>query len=158
MKTLFRYGAVASVFLMTAGTAALAQNYNPTSNPKFNQGYNSYDNSQGVTQAAPGWDQGMQSGGQGWNQSMQGGTQGWGQQKWVPGMQGSTGMNNQSFASGSETRPTPQEAQQELSKFGYRNVQVMEPIQGWTAHATKNGDPVLVVIDDNGRIATYSGD
>ena len=40
MKKLFRYGAVASIFLLTAGSAAFAQTYNPNYGPGCGQGWN----------------------------------------------------------------------------------------------------------------------
>jgi hypothetical protein len=33
----------------------------------------------------------------------------------------------------------------------------MERVEGWQARATRNGERVFVVIDDEGRIATYRG-
>ena len=182
MKTLVKYGAIASAFLMTAGTAALAQNYDRG----YNQGYDTYwqkddynvgpgrAQSSGQDWGRQGWDQrGTQGGGQGWNRQgwdqhgMQGGGQGWDRQGWQQGrdqrwgqhrgtqagMQGTSGSG-----SGMEDRPSQQEARQELSKYGYNNVRNLEPVQGWSARATKNGDPVHVVIDDNGMVATYRGD
>jgi hypothetical protein len=126
MKKLFRYGAVASIFLLTAGSAALAQNYNPN----YGQG-------------------GMQ--GQDWHQ---GGMQG---QGWHPGsgggwIQGSGGGWQQGSGG-----PSAQDAYQELSKHGYNNIQGLERVQGWEARATRNGDRVHVLIDDDGMIATYRG-
>jgi hypothetical protein len=132
MKRLFRYGAVASIFLLSAGPAALAQNYNPNYGQGWHQGGGwSQSGMQG-----PGWSQDgrrFQGSGGGWTQGSGGGSQ-----------QGSGG-------------PSAQDAYQELSKHGYNNIQGMERVRGWEARATKNGDRVHVVIDDDGMIATYRG-
>jgi hypothetical protein len=124
MKSLFKYGAVASIFLMTAGPAALAQNYNPT----YGQG------------GGQGWNQGS-----GWNQNQGGG---WNQGGFSGGGQGASQNMNE---------PSQQDAQQELSKYGFNNIRGLERSEGWEAHATKNGDQVHVFINDDGMIATYSG-
>ncbi len=127
MKTLFKYGAVASVFLLTAGPAALAQNYNPNYGPGWNQG--------GSNQSSPAWHQGgFSGGGQGWNQG---------------GFSGSS--------QGPSNMPSAQEAYQQLNKFGYNNIQGMERSRGWEARATKDGDRVHVFVDDDGMVATYRG-
>jgi hypothetical protein len=103
MRTALKYAAIGGVFLMTAGTAAMAQN---------------------------------------WNQSE---TQGSGQRQYQPGVQGGYHF------------PSQPVAQQELSRYGYNNLSNFQRVQGWSAHATRNGDRVHVMIDDNGMIATYAG-
>ena len=144
MKGLFKYGAVASIFLLTAGSAAFAQNiyYNPSSGSDRSQagGWNQGSGS--------GWDQGGMRGMRGYGY---GGTQGYG-----GGMQSSQGWNR-SMNTGS-SGPSQQDAYQELSKYGFNNVRNLQRSEGWEAHATKNGDRVHVFLDDDGMIATYRGD
>jgi hypothetical protein len=150
MKSLFKYGAVASIFLLTAGSAAFAQNYTPGGS-SWNQGSD-----------GSGWNQNQGSGGSsGWNQGAQGSNQG--SQGWNQG--GSQGWNQGGFSGGSQGQgqgqnegPSQQDAYQELSKYGYNNVRNLQRSEGWEAHATKNGDRVHVFIDDDGMIATYRGD
>jgi hypothetical protein len=131
MQKLFRYGAVASIFLLTAGPAAFAQNYNPNYGPGGGQS----------------WNQGGQGG---WNQGGQGG---WNQGGFSGGGQGmSQGVNQNT------NEPNQQDAFQELSKYGFNNIRNLQRSEGWEAHATKNGDRVHIFIDDDGMIATYRGD
>jgi len=163
MNGLFKYGAVASIFLMTAGPAVFAQNYSSSGGSDWNQGSGWNEGSGG------GWNQGSGSGwrpsGQGWNQSgMQGG--GWNQGGNQGGFSGGgQGWNQGGFSGGgqrpsqgSNNEPSQQDAYQELSKFGYNNIRNLQRSEGWEAHATKNGDRVHVFIDDDGIIATYRGE
>src|SRR5690348_1537690 len=148
MKSLFKYGAVASVFLLTAAPMALAQNYNPGGGSGWNQGDQGWNQSgtQGErwNQGNQGWNQnGMQ--GERWNQN-----QGWNQ--------GGFSGSSQGWNQGTNKEPSQQDAYQELSKYGYNNVRNLQRSEGWEAHATKNGDRVHVFIDDDGMIATYRGD
>jgi len=159
MKGLFKYGAIASIFLLTAGSAAFAQNYSPSSGADWNQGSGwNQGSSTGWHNGSQGWNQGgMQSGG--WNQN---GNQGWNQgsnQGWNQGsFSGSSQGSNQSMNQGANNEPSQQDAYQELSKYGYNNVRNLQRSEGWEAHATRNGDRVHVFIDDDGMIATYRGD
>lgn len=98
MKTIAKCAAVASVVMLTAGSAAWAQNYG--SNPNFGPGPNNVQ---------------------------------------------------QSFGAG------PGNVQNELSRFGYTDVQNVRPMRGWSADAMQNGQMVHVIIGDNGRIATFRG-
>jgi len=191
MKKLATYGAVASVFLLTAGPAALAQNYNPNYGQDTNQSWNrsgsdwnrgGSDWNRSGTQG--GWSQGSD---QGWNQGRYGaGDQGWNQGRYGAGNQGrynsgwsqGSGSSQQSGSqqsgsqqsgsqqsgsqqSGMRNRdgngPTAQDAWQELSKYGYKNIGGMERSEGWQARAMKNGERVFVFIDDDGTVATYRG-
>jgi hypothetical protein len=182
MKKLSTYGAVASIFLLTAAPAALAQNYNPNyGNPNYGQ-----DTNQNWNRSGSDWNRsGMQGG---WNQ---GSDQGWNQGRYGAGNSGAgsygagnygagnSGIGNQgrynsgwSQGSGSSQQgsmqqssvrnrdtngPTAQDAWQELSKYGYKNIGGMERAEGWQARATKNGERVFVFIDDEGTVATYRG-
>jgi len=137
MQKLFRYGAVASIFLLTAGPAAFAQNYNPNYTPNYGPG-------DGQSWNQGGWHQGMDNG---WNQS------GWNQGGFSGGGQGMSQGPNQSM-----NEPNQQDAFQELSKNGFNNIRNLQRSEGWEAQATKNGDRVHVFIDDNGMIATYRED
>jgi hypothetical protein len=69
--------------------------------------------------------------------------------------------NPQAFGgqSGSRSGPTTteQQAQQELSRYGYSDVTELRPLQGWTADATKNGENVHVMLSQNGLLATFQG-
>jgi hypothetical protein len=152
MKELFRYGAIASIFLLTAGPAAFAQNYNPNYGPGSGQSWNQSGWNQG---SGGGWHQGV---GQGWNQS------GWNQGSgsgWNPGSGGDWSQGSgggQGWSRGSNNGPSQQDAYQELSKYGFNNIRNLQRSEGWEAHATKNGDRVHVFLDDDGMIATYRGE
>ena len=50
-----------------------------------------------------------------------------------------------------------QQAQQELSRYGYSNLQNLTPMQGWEADATRNGQNVRIMLSDNGLVATFPG-
>ena len=79
--------------------------------------------------------------------------------------QGVSGTNPQtlggqgSWRSGYSNGPTTteQQAQQELSRYGYSDVSSLRPLQGWTADATKNGENVHVMLSENGLVATFQG-
>ena len=96
-----------------------------------------------------GWDQGRGSWGQGSGSSQQSGSQQSGSQ--LGGSQQSSMRNRDSNG------PSAQDAWQELSKYGYKNIGGMERSEGWQARAVKNGERVFVFIDDDGTIATYRG-
>lgn len=59
------------------------------------------------------------------------------------------------YSNGATT--TEQQAQQELSRYGYSDVTALRPVQGWTADATKNGENVRVLLSQNGLVATFQG-
>ena len=75
--------------------------------------------------------------------------------------QGMQGNSSQPFAgqSGNSNglNATQQQAQQELSRYGYSNLQDVTPMRGWVADATKNGEHVRVMLSDNGLVATFPG-
>jgi hypothetical protein len=78
--------------------------------------------------------------------------------------QGMQGNSSQPFAgqSGYQTGTnnglnTQQQAQQELSRYGYTSLQDVAPMRGWVADATKNGEHVRVMLSDNGLVATFPG-
>src|SRR5690349_18789350 len=85
MKKVSMYGAVASVFLLAAAPAALAQNYNPNyGTPNYGQ-----DTNQNWNRSGSDWNRG----GSDWNRSsMQGG---WNQGSDQGGNQGRYGAGNQ---------------------------------------------------------------
>lgn len=56
-----------------------------------------------------------------------------------------------------ELNTTQQQAQQELSRYGYTNLQDFTPMRGWVADASKNGEHVHVMLSDNGLVATFPG-
>jgi hypothetical protein len=152
MKKVSMYGAVASVFLLAAAPAALAQNYNPYYGQDTNQNWNRSGSDWNRSGMQSGWNQGSD---QGWNQGRYGaGNQGRYNSGWTQGSGGSqqSGMRNRD-ANG----PNAQDAWQELSKYGFKNIGGMERSEGWQARATKNGERVYVFIDDDGMIATYRG-
>lgn len=85
------------------------------------------------------------SGNQNSNQAMSGtSSQAWAGQGWRSG-----------YSNGPTT--TEQQAQQELSRYGYSDVTDLRPLQGWTADATKNGENVRVLLSQNGLVATFQG-
>jgi hypothetical protein len=79
--------------------------------------------------------------------------------------QGMSGTNSQALAGQDSWRggysngptTTEQQAQQELSRYGYSDVSDLRPLQGWTADATKNGENVHVMLSQNGLVATFQG-
>ena len=77
------------------------------------------------------------------------------------GTQGMQGNSSQPFAGqsgyGSGLNTTQQQAQQELSRYGYSNLQDVTPMRGWVADVTKNGEQVRVMLSDNGLVATFPG-
>jgi hypothetical protein len=87
------------------------------------------------------------------NQGMSGTNQG------MPGTNpqtlGGQGNWRSGYSNGATT--TEQQAQQELSRYGYSDVSDLRPLQGWTADATKNGENVHVMLSENGLVATFQG-
>ena len=81
------------------------------------------------------------------------------------GKQGMQGNSSQPFAGQSSSQggndnglnTTQQQAQQELSRYGYSNLQDVTPMRGWVADATRNGERVHVMLSDNGLVATFPG-
>lgn len=164
MKAIAKGAAIASVLLLTAGSAAWAQNY--TTNPgtqgsyssnqgSYNTGTSGYQGTYGANQGTYGASQGTYGANQGnWNAGNQG--------NWDQGMQGTSPPNGQNysqsgFGSGAGNIGTYQEAERELSKYGYSNVQDLRPTQGWAADAMRNGQRVHVILSDNGLVATFPG-
>jgi hypothetical protein len=166
MMTALKYTAIASAFLLTAGSAAFAQNYNqnPSQGPEYNQSSQSYNpsantenqelNNQGFTgYGNQAYNPSMNQ--QGYNPGMQG-SSGWNQ-----GMQGSTWSGNQPYnsasGSGSNMNMNQQQVVQELRRYGYENLQDLRPMQGWSADAMRNGERVHIILGDNGEVATFQG-
>lgn len=97
MMTALKYTAIASAFLLTAGSAAFAQNYSGNYNEGsggYTHGYNPGPNNQGYSEGGQGFNNpGMQGfSNQGMNEGWQGGQQGWNQgmnEGWRGGQQGS---------------------------------------------------------------------
>lgn len=78
------------------------------------------------------------------------------------GMQGSnsgpySSQSNWQSPSGNASSTSQQQAQQELTRYGYTNMQDVTPMRGWVAEATKNGEQVRVLLSDNGLVATFPG-
>jgi hypothetical protein len=77
------------------------------------------------------------------------------------GMSGTSSQTSggQGWRSGYSNGPTTTElqAQQELSRYGYSNLENLTPMQGWVADATRNGQNVRIMLSDNGLIATFPG-
>lgn len=129
MRTVAKCAAIASVVLLTAGSAAWAQGYGNNAgnygNQSYNQGYNpgyqgantgNWGNNQGY--------QGTNAGNWGTNQGYQGANAGnWGgnQAGWDQGMQGSSGQYSENTGAGfSSTNNTNYAfAQRELAQYGY---------------------------------------
>jgi hypothetical protein len=174
MMTTLKYTAIASAFLLTAGSAAFAQNYNGGYNNEGNgggytQGYNGgpgYNGNEGWNQGQQGWNQGEQG------QGMQGqGMQGWNQgpQGWNQGEQGNAGSNqngssgqygeynNGSGSGAGNMGMSENQAVQELRHYGYNNLNGIRPMQGYSADAEINGQHVHIILGDNGEVATFRG-
>ena len=78
------------------------------------------------------------------------------------GMQGNSsqpfaGQSSSQAGNGNGPNTTQQQAQQELSRYGYSSLQDVTPMRGWVADATKNGQHVRVMLSDNGLVATFPG-
>ncbi len=99
MKKYFVYGAIASAFLLTAGTAATAQNYN-------NPGMNGHNNN------------GMNNQTQGYSLNTPGPAYNSGQNEEQPGQNGFNNNNN-------NARMTENEIKSVLRDQGYSNFQNM---------------------------------
>ncbi len=80
-----------------------------------------------------------------------------------PGMQngnvGSSGPSAENSQAGGNTYMNPQDrfAEQQLSRYGYSDIQNLQPSEGWSVDATKNGDKVHVILGDRGLVATFRG-
>jgi hypothetical protein len=66
-------------------------------------------------------------------------------------------MSNSQNGSGNGLATSQQQAQQELSRYGYSNLQNLTPMRGWEADATRNGQNVRIMLSDNGLVATFPG-
>ena len=170
MKTAVKCAAFASVLMLTAGSAAWAQNYSTSGNPgtsgtysQGTQGYNAgtqgyqgtYNSNQGTYGANHGT-YGTNPGTYGTNPGTYGANQG----SWNTGMGTSTPYTGQTYSSagyGTGNITTYQEAEQQLSRYGYNNVQDLRAMQGWSADAMRNGQRVHVILGDNGLVATFPG-
>ena len=74
-----------------------------------------------------------------------------------PSSQPLTGQSGYQTGTGNGVNSSQQQAQQELSSYGYSNLQDVSPMRGWVAEATKNGERVRVMLSDNGLVATFPG-
>jgi hypothetical protein len=143
MKAVVKFAAFASVLTLTAGSAAWAQNYSTSGNPGTysTQGYSAGNANQGTYGTNPG-------------------TYGTNQGSWNTGTGTSspyTGQTNSSAGYGTGNITTYQEAEQQLGKYGYSNVQDLRAMQGWSADAIRSGQRVHVILGDNGLVATFPG-
>ncbi len=168
MKAVVKCAAFASVLMLTAGSAAWAQNYSTSGAPgTYSQGIQGHNTgTQGYQGTGTQGYQGTYNGNQGnygANQSTYGtnpGTYGTNQGSWNTGMGTSTPYTGQTYSSagyGTANITTYQEAEQQLSKYGYSNVQDLRAMQGWSADAMRNGQRVHVILGDNGLVATFPG-
>lgn len=48
-------------------------------------------------------------------------------------------------------------ARDELSRYGYTDINNLRPMPGWSADASKNGRNIHVELSNSGLVATYSG-
>ena len=160
MKAVAKCAALASVLMLTAGSAAWAQNYSPSGS----QG--AYPLGQGYSSTGTQGNQGTYNENQGTYGANQGtygtnpGTYGTNQGSWNTGTGTSTPNTGQTYSSagyGAGNITTYQEAEQQLSKYGYSNVQDLRATQGWSADAMRNGQKVHVILGDNGLVATFPG-
>jgi len=80
-----------------------------------------------------------------------------------PGVQngnvGSSGPGAENSQAGGNTYVNPQDrfAEQQLLRYGYSDIQNLQPTEGWSADATKNNDKVHVILGDRGLVATFRG-
>jgi len=170
MKTVLTCAAFASALMLTAGSSAWAQNYSTSGTTgtynQGTQGYNpgtqGYQGSYGANQGS--WNTGTQgTNPYGTNQGTYGanqGTYGANQGNWNSGMGTSSPFSGQTYSSagyGTGNITTYQEAEQQLSKYGYSNIQGLRSMQGWSADAMRNGQRVHVLLGDNGLVATFPG-
>ena len=162
MNTAIKSAAIAGVVMFAAGSGAWAQSY--TTNPGTQGSYSSNPGSYSSTPGTAGSYTGTPGSQSYSNTGTYGTNQGWSsnQQSWNPGMQGtSTPYGNQSYSQAGygmgNNITTFQQAEQELSKYGYNNVRDLRAMQGWSADAMRNGQKVHVIIGDNGLIATFPG-
>jgi len=140
MKTALKGATIAGVLMLTAGSAAFAENY--TANPGSQ--YQPYSGAQGYS-SNPGAQGNSNSDQRGWSSGVQGSsTQPYGRQSY-------------SQAGNGNGITTYEQAVQELSKYGYGNVHDLRAMQGWSADAMKNGERVHVILGDNGLVATFPG-
>ena len=51
----------------------------------------------------------------------------------------------------------PNTVQNELSRCGYTDIHNVKKQRGWSADAIKNGQPVHIMLNDNGLVAIFSG-
>ena len=139
MRTIIRCAAVAGAVMFAAGSAAWAQGYiaNPGTPGSYSNSPGTQSDSGTVTYAPS-------------------------QQSWDPGMPGTNtpsgrqGYSQAGYGMGNNIT-TYQEAEHELSRYGYGNVHDLRAMRGWSADAMRNGQRVHVVIGDNGMIATFPG-
>jgi len=153
MNTVLKCAAFASALMLTAGSAAWAQNYSTSGNPgTYSQG------SQGYNTGTQGY-QGTYNANQG-TYGTNPGNYGTNQGSWNAGTGTSTPNTGQTYSSagyGTGNITTYQEAEQQLSKYGYNNLQDLRAMQGWSADAMRNGQRVHVILGDNGLVATFPG-
>lgn len=175
MKTIATCAAIGSLLVFTAGSAAWAQGYSTNPNAQgypaqgtqsYTQGTTNpgtYNTNQGAYNPNPGnWSPGAQSSSTSPNtQNLSNPGYNANQGTWNSGMQGtSTPYGGQAYSQagyGAGNITTYQDAEQELSRYGYSNVRDLRAMQGWSADAMRNGQRVHVVIGDNGLIATFPG-
>jgi hypothetical protein len=82
------------------------------------------------------------------------------QGNWNQGSQGSSGQYSENSGAGysNNTNYGFNQAQRELSQYGYTDVHNLRPTQGWSADAMKNGKMVHVLLGENGLVATFRGE
>jgi hypothetical protein len=181
MKTGMKYAALASVLMFTVGSAAWAQNYSPNSGMTANSNLGvqspvgqpvpgaglSSDTQQKIRQALE------QSGFKDVRvlpQSFLIRAQAPDGSRVVmlmsPDMvSGVIAENTNQNIPGSASQPSGtqsswqsrQQAEQELSRYGYTDLTDVRPMQGWAADATRNGENVRVMLSENGLVATFPG-
>jgi hypothetical protein len=161
MKAAVKCAALASALMLTAGSAAWAQNSSTSGNPgtSYSQGTQGYNTGTQGYQGTYNANQGTYGANQG-TYGTNPGTYGTNQGSWNTGMGTSTPYTGQTYSSagyGTGNIGTYQEAEQQLSRYGYSNVQDLRAMQGWSADALRNGQRVHVILGDNGLVATFPG-
>jgi hypothetical protein len=147
--------------MLTAGSAAWAQNYSTGGTPgTYSQGTTGYNTGTQGYQGTYNANQGTYGANQGPTYGTSPGTYGTNQGNWNPGMGTSSPYTGRTYSSagyGTGNITTYQEAEQQLSRYGYNNVQDLRAMQGWSADAMRNGQRVHVILGDNGLVATFPG-
>jgi len=165
MWTAAKCGWIASAMILTAGSAAWAQDHNvdgrfgpnTVQNELSRYGYTDIHN----VKKQLGWSADAIKNGQMVHITLSGDGVVATFQGVTPkqGMQGSSGPYVENSGAGYNRNINYGflAARNELSQYGYTDISNLHPTQSWSADATKNGQPVHILLNDNGLAAIFSG-